>query len=259
METESSNRLRPQIHIISEGKGMNDTFKHVLKHYRVDSIVIVREKHDESRSDSKEEKDIDTASKELFATAKVLDLFIKEIRVSPNDINAIRNEIMKLKEEHKDSDFLFNLTHGKKVIPLHLFTMAVWIDGRPYYVEKDGKILEFNIPRMHADEMNDNENLYSILAILHGNAREPGKGMRFGDLFYKLSEKYVPPRPVKGGRLPKLSKGTVSKWVRRLIESNLIREEFEDGSYKNKLLYMMNDGEFAYEFFRRQKQDSIRK
>jgi hypothetical protein len=252
MNAERADRHRPQIHIISEGKGMNDTFNHVMKNYRVDGIVIVREKHDESRPDPKE-KDIDTASKNLFETAERFKIFFKEIRVPPNDINAVRNEILKLKEEHGDADFLFNLTHGKKVIPLYLFTMAVWIDGKPYYVEKNGEILEFNIPRMHADEMNENENLYSILSILHEYAGKSGRGMGFGDLYYKLSERYVPSRPVKEGRPPRLSKGTVSKWVRTLVESHLARAEFEDGSYKRKMLYLTNDGEFSYEFYRRQK------
>lgn len=259
MENEDSNRRRPQIHIISEGRSMNDTFKYVLKRYRVDGIVIVREKHDESRPDSKGEMDIDNAYRELAGTAEILDVPIEEIRVPSNDISAVRNEILKIREEHKDADFFFNLTHGKKVIPLYLFTMALWIDGKAYYVEKNGEILEFNIPRMHADEMSENENLYSILSILHGTGAGLGRGMRFGDLYYKLSEKYVPSRPFKGGRPPSLSKGTVSKWVRRLVGSNLIREEFEYGSHKNKLLYLTNDGEFSYEFFSRQKQNSIKK
>lgn len=89
---------------------------------------------------------------------------------------------------------------------------------------------------MHADETNENENLFLILSILHEAVGDTGRWMRYGELLDRVSEKYTPSRLFKAGRPPSLSKGTVSKWVRRLTDSNLIRAELEARSHKSKIL-----------------------
>ncbi len=188
----------------------------------------------------------------MRSTAENLDISFEVKHVRQNDISDVRDQTLNLTKEHNNGKFFFNLTHGRKVLPLFLLTMAVWLDGTPYYIDKEQEVIEINIPRMHAEEIASNKNFFSMLKILHEHSNKGERWVRYKDAYAEISKIYVSNKDGKGGRSEKLSMGTYSKWVRRLVEAHLLEQKFEDGSYKQKVLRLTGDGTFTFMFLKDQ-------
>ena len=105
---------------------------------------------------------------------------------------------------------------------------------------------------MHTEEIESNRNLLTILQIIYEKSNHEGSWVRYREVYTELSAQYRPDTTGKGGRQPKLSIGTFSKWTRRLIDSLLISQKFEEGSYKQKMLRLTGDGVFTYMFYKNQ-------
>ena len=239
-------------YIISAGSGMNETFKTALRKYSISSVVIFRETSADGQPNNKIENEINHATSEMRDIAESLSISFEVKHVRQNDISDVRDKILSLNKEFINGRFYFNLTHGRKVLPLYLLTMAVWLDGNPYYIDKGQEVIEINIPRMHAEEIASNKNFFTMLQIIHEHSDNGERWMRYKDAYAEISKKYVSDRASKGGRSEKLSIGTYSKWVRRLTDAHLIDQKYEDGSYKQKILRLTNDGIFTYMFFKNQ-------
>ncbi len=241
-----------QVHIISAGSGMNETFKTALKKYSISSVIVFRETSADGKGNNKIEEEINKATSEMRSTAENLDISFEVKHVRQNDISDVRDQTLNLTKEHNNGKFFFNLTHGRKVLPLFLLTMAVWLDGTPYYIDKEQEVIEINIPRMHAEEIASNKNFFSMLKILHEHSNKGERWVRYKDAYAEISKIYVSNKDGKGGRSEKLSMGTYSKWVRRLVEAHLLEQKFEDGSYKQKVLRLTGDGTFTFMFLKDQ-------
>ena len=240
------------VRVISAGRGMNETFKTALKKYNIDSVIIFREKNEGSIANKTIEGEIDRATSEMRKTADNIGITFDIKYVIPNDINDVREKITDIRERNKNVKYFFNLTHGRKVLPLYLLTMSVWMDGTPYYIDKGQGVIGFNIPRMHADEIASNKNFFLILQILYEYSNDGRQWMRYKDVYYEISNKYVSLRGRQGGRQEKLGMGTFSKWVKKLVESHLIAQKFEEGSNKQKAIKLSDDGIFTYKFYKNQ-------
>lgn len=105
---------------------------------------------------------------------------------------------------------------------------------------------------MHADEIASNKNFFLILQILYEYSNDGRQWMRYKDVYYEISNKYVSLRGRQGGRQEKLGMGTFSKWVKKLVESHLIAQKFEEGSNKQKAIKLSDDGIFTYKFYKNQ-------
>jgi len=241
-----------QVHIISAGKGMNETFKTALKMYSIGSVIVFTEISADGKESKKDEEDINKAVSEVRQIAENLAISFEIKHVRPNDITDVRDQVLNLNKEYNNAKFFFNLTHGRKVLPLYLLTMAVWLDGTPYYIDREQNVIEFNIPRMHAEEIASNKNFFTMLGILHENSEVGGGWVKYKDVYAEISKKYESKRGEKSGRPEKLSMGTYSKWVRRLVEVHLIEQKFVDDSHKQKQLRLTGDGTFTYMLLKNQ-------
>lgn len=248
MKDDSTGKPRNQVHIVSAGKGMNETFKTALREFNIGSIVVFREEASKGKTAKETEEAIDRATSEMRRVAGEIGISFSVKKVKQNNMNDVRDKVLMLTQEFPDGEFYFNLTHGRKILPLFLLTMAVWLDGSPYYIDLEQQVTRISIPRMHGAEIAANPNYMVILRALFENKNGDSNTMRYRDLYSEVSKRFIQNKNAGAGRPGKLHMGTFSKWIRRLIESELIDQKFEDGSYKKKTLGITSDGEFTYKF-----------
>lgn len=248
MDTDNSKVTGKQIHIISAGRGMIETFKTALNKYHIGIIVIFKEDPIKGKFNKESEDEINQAIAEIKRISSDIGIIFTTRLVRQDDMNEVRDKVLELKNEYPTGEFFFNLTHGRKVLPLFLMTMAVWLDGIPYYIDREQHVMEFNIPRMHAAEISANPNYITILGILSKAVSGNSKFVRYKEVFEEVSKTLIPKDSQKAGRPGRLHVGTFSKWIRRLVDSQLIEQRFEKGSYKTKVLSITNDGVFTYKF-----------
>ncbi|EQB68157.1 MAG: hypothetical protein ACYCSO_04860 [Cuniculiplasma sp.] len=239
------------LHIFSAGRSVDSTFIQAVKRYRIDTLVILKTMLGKSESDKKEDMNIENSIRLLRSKAKEIGVATNVITVSEDNANEIRDEILRLKGDFPDAEFYFNITGGKKILSLNLFTMAVWIDAIVYYVDINENILEFTIPRIHSDNLDPNGSYFSILSILFSLSNQGKQAVLYSEVYEKLSEIYRPSTQRSKGKYPKLRRGTFSKLVRYLIEHSLIEEEYKTSNHRNKLLKLTHDGVFTFNFINR--------
>ncbi len=233
-----------KIHVFSSGKSMVKTFKSAVNKYSIDRIVVF----DEVSDDVKGRKEIIGAIDELRKLSGEIGINFDTINIQESDMDDVRDNVIKLTRNHNCKLF-FNLTGGRKILALYLFTMALWVNGDPYYVDRSGKIIELSIPRIHADELYNNQNLVKILSIVHREEEKYGRPIRNSDVFRIAAAEYRPSKKLKEGGNSRLQMGTFSKWVRLLIDRKLLDEQFVENNHKSKMLSITQDGIFAVKFF----------
>ena len=233
-----------RIHVFSSGKSMVETFKSAVNKYSIDRIVVF----DEVSDDIKGRKEIAVAIDELRRLSSEIGINFGTVSIQESNMDDVRDNVIKLTKNYKCKLF-FNLTGGRKILALYLFTMALWVNGDPYYVDRSGKVIELSILRVHAEELDNNQNLAKILSIVNREQEKYGKPIRNSDVFRMAAAEYRPSKRLKEGGNSRLQMGTFSKWVRLLIERNLLNEQFVENNHKSKMLTMTQDGIFAVKFF----------
>lgn len=233
-----------EIHIFSSGRSMVETFKSAVNKYSIDRIVVFVEASD----DAKSRKEIDNAVDELRKLCGEIGIKFDTVKIGENSMDDVRDSVIKLTRE-TDCKLSFNLTGGRKILALYLFTMALWVNGNPYYVDISGRIVELSIPRIHADELTGNPNLVRILSIVNSEQERYGVPVKNSDVFQIAAADYRPNRKLQEGGNSRLQRGTFSKWVRLLIGRKLLEEHYVEDNHKSKTLSITQDGIFAVKFF----------
>lgn len=241
MEKEAS---QEKIHVFSSGKSMVETFKPAVNKFSIDRVVVF----DEASDDIKGRKEIASAMDELRKLCSEIGIMFDVVKIGESSMDDVRDNVIKLTRDHQCKLF-FNLTGGRKILALYLFTMALWVDGNPYYVDRSGKIIELSIPRIHADELAGNPNLVKILTIVNSEQERNGGPIRNSDVYRIAADEYRPSKKLQEGGNSRLQMGTFSKWVRLLIERKLLQEQFVENNHKSKMLSITQDGIFAVKFF----------
>lgn len=236
------------IHIFSGGKSVDSTFSQALKRYRIDHVVVLKGKPGNSEKDKSEDEAIQKSIKVLKDYSDKVGVSVSSIVVSEDDVDNIRDAVLELQRIHPLSEFFFNITGGKKVLSLNLFTMAVWMDATPYYVDMNGDISEFSIPRIHPDNLDPEGPYFSILSIMYSLSKEGKDSVLYSDVFSKLSESYRPTVQRTKGRYPNLRRGTFSKLIRYLIDRGLLEEDYVGSNHRSKELKITRDGVFTFNF-----------
>lgn len=236
---------KKQIHIFSAGGKIVETFKCAVKEYHISRVIVFIEIF-ESKVDQPE---IEGAIESLGKLAKNNGIDFDIVKVPGNNLDGVMEAIVKLKSSFPEDCFYFNLTGGRKVLALYLYTIAIWLDGVPYYVDLSKNILEFKIPKIKRETLRGNPNLEKILFIVSSKQEKSKSEVRFTEVYEELAATYQPlERIVRRGNY-KLSRGTFSKWVRVLIENNLLTEDFVKDNHKIKCLRVTRDGIFALKFY----------
>ena len=236
------------VHIFSGGRSVDSTFSQAIKRYRIDHVVILKGKPGDSDKDKSEDEAIEKSIRALRDYSDKLAVSVSTIVVNEDNVDNIRDEILELQKNHPLSQFFFNITGGKKVLSLNLFTMAVWMDATPYYVDINGNISEFSIPRIHPDNLDPEGPYFSILSLMYSLSNEGKDSVLYSDVFLKLSESYRPTVQRTKGRYPHLRRGTFSKLIRYLIERGLLEEDYVGFNHRSKELKITRDGVFTFNF-----------
>lgn len=237
---------KEQIHIYSPGKNIGETFKAAVKKYHIDRIIVFKEILENDKSGD----DIENAIEDLRTKARNNGIEFDITKVHGNSMEEVMENIVRLRDQYPSDSFYFNLTGGRKVLALYLYTMAIWLDGFPYYVDISGDIIEFSIPRIHREILRSNPNLVKILSIIYNIQKTPEAMIKNADVYEELAKSYQPSEKSNRKGNYKLSRGTFSKWIRLLIENQLISENFMDNNHKSKFLSITRDGIFALRFFK---------
>lgn len=237
---------KEQIHIYSPGKNIGETFKAAVKKYHIDRIIVFKEILENEKSGD----DIEKAINDLRTKAGNNGIEFEITKVRGNSMEEVMENILRLRDQFPDDSFFFNLTGGRKVLALYLYTMAIWLDGFPYYVDISGDIIEFSIPKIHREILRGNPNLVKILSIIYKKQEVLETMIKNADVYEELAKSYQPSEKSNRKGNYKLSRGTFSKWIRLLIENQLISENFVENNHKSKFLSISRDGIFALRFFR---------
>ncbi len=189
--------------------------------------------------------------------------------IPPADASA-RDAVVKIRNEHPDAKFSFDLSAGSKDLSMALFAVALWVEGDAFYAfggrGKETGNTELVVPKISPGSMAANPNYIRILQTL---SRTPGKQeparrvLPRHYIFTQLEPFYVPVRkkgvnliPSATGRtdlktgkramVPKLSQGTCSSLLNTLAGWDLIQEiPGPDNNRKEKYYQITSGGELA--------------
>jgi hypothetical protein len=262
------------IHIISAGENIHTAYPAAFRILPTITRTIVFA--DSSIYEKSSNQDIEKtrhATRNAIETVKEIStsLFILSTRelIFPPAYPAVRDAVTRIRREHPDARFTFDLSGGSKPLCLALFSFAPWLDGGVYsaFDEKIARIIP--LPDRSVRTLLANPNYQTILAILIRMSRReqgtPKEWVTRQYIFKQLWSVYVPSRtkkpkpedpvvpPVKykGGRKPAfdLKHGTFSDFMRTLIEAGLIMEKISADSKREKIYKITESGETAFRFF----------
>ena len=173
----------------------------------------------------------------------------------PADVTA-RDAILKIKKEHPDARFSFDLSAGSKDMCMALFALSLWVQGDAYYTFADRKGAaagaKLAVPRTPAETVAANPNYLKILQTLYntpGKQDHPLRVVPRSYLFNQLSAAYIPMRKKgvkvaantmgktdlytgKKAVMHKLSQGTCSSFLNTLAGWDMV-QELPEGSVSN--------------------------
>lgn len=195
--------------------------------------------------------------------------FSREL-IFPPTYGSVRTALAKIRREHPDARFTFDLSGGSKELCLALFAFAPWLGGEVYASFDEKTARHVPLPDRTTGSLLANPNHQTILAILlmrrgakTGAAATPWVSRQY--VYQQLYSYYVPTRtkkakpgdpkkPVihyKKGEKPaaELSHATFSGFIRTLRDAGLIQEGYTPESRKEKSYRITEAGETAFRFF----------
>lgn len=238
------------IHIFSAGRSVDKTFVSANKKFQIDRVFVFLDVHN-NKPDAQEDSNIKSSNKKLKEIGLSVGIQVSDINVDADNLHDVRDKILDIRDRYPESEFYFNITGGKKVLSLNLFTMSVWINGSAYYVEKDGAIFEFSVPRIQPESLDPESLKFKVLSIVNKATKGENGFILYSEAFDEFKEVYKPKRQNDSGRYPVARKGTFSKLVRALIEDGLLKEDYLELSHKIKILNITSDGIFTFNFVKR--------
>lgn len=240
-----NNFTRPKIiHVMSAGAGIIGTFPVALKHFQMDEVVIMTDVKVDSEVDDESRKVVE-AIKEIFRMANSVHLKSSIIEVDDISIGEIMTKFITVYAKNPAAEYFFNVTGGKKPLSLGLFMASVWVGGTCYYVDKGNDVndvRELQVPRMHLNDVRNNPNYESMLAMLEAEG-----GMDLKLMYEKMQCKYVPMRSTDGSQKRKFSRPTMTKWIKQLAEWDLI-EVNQGRNQREKMITLTDSGKFTARF-----------
>jgi len=262
------------VHIISAGENIHTAYPATFRILPTitHTIVFVESSVHEKSSNPDIEKIRHVTRNAIEAVKEIsTSLSIPHSReiIYPPTYPAVRDAVARIRREHPDARFTFDLSGGSKPLCMALFSFAPWLEGEVYSTFDEKNARNIPLPDRPVRTMLANPNYQTILAILiRMHRREQGtlkKWVTRQYIFKQLWSMYVPSRtkkpkpgdppvpPVKNkkGITPAfdLKHGTFSDFMRTLMDAGLIMERISSDSKREKIYQITESGETAFRFF----------
>jgi len=264
------------IHIISAGEAIHNAFAVTIRDHPDITHAFVfadTELYTNNRSDAEAIRTQKEAARDAVnkvkAHAKALRIPASLVYVNqPADLSA-RDSVLKIKKEHPDARFSFDLSAGSRDLVMALFAISIWVEGDAYYpfsVRKtEVAAAKIAVPKTPANVVTANPNYTKILQILY---RTPGKTeilpriLSRHYIFTQFETFYIPVRKKgvkvevtrtktdlytgKRAIIPLLSQGTFTSLLNTLSGWDMIEEVSGPASNRKEKCYRITPtGEFA--------------
>ena len=177
------------------------------------------------------------------------------------DQDIIRGTILKIRNDHKDAQFSFNVTGGTALFSTSLFLMAIWLGGRVCITRIEDPFIELRIPKMSLKELEENPDLMKIIRILGGESKNKirmndkddtrNKSSRMNDTWIRNKEILRELDVIKSvsERVSKNDQVNQTRDMKKLISWDLVEEKKEG---RESLYRLTSDGIFAHNIFKEQ-------
>jgi hypothetical protein len=190
--------------------------------------------------------------------------------VYPPAYPAVRDMLTKIRREHPDARFTFDLSGGSKPLCMALLAFAPWLDGGVSAAFDEKTPRSVPLPDRSVRTLLANPNYQTILAML----LRPGKHKPEAGIYQWVAREYLykqlwsvytpsrtkkpkpsdsPAQPVtyKRGRKPaaELTHGTFSDFMQALTDAGLVTQEISMDPGRQKGYRITESGEIAFRFF----------
>lgn len=177
------------------------------------------------------------------------------------DQDIIRGTILKIRNDHKEAEFSFNVTGGTALFSTSLFLMAIWLGGRVCITRTEDTFIELKIPKMSLKELEENPDLMKIIRVLGGESKNKirvsdndetrKKNSRIHDTWMRNKEILRELDVIKSvsERVGKNDQVNQTRDMKKLISWDLVEEKKEG---RENLYRLTSDGILAYNIFKEQ-------
>ena len=206
---------------------------------------ILRDSEDDSEFLKQEKPKIRSAIEKVksFVEADCRKKFILE-PLEELDQDIIRAKVMKIRNQHKEADFAFNVTSGTALFSVSLMLMGIWLNGTICITRENKPLVKLRVPKMSLTEIENEPELMAIINVLgsyNAASREtwvPNKMLaRDLGLIENISE-----------RIGNNDRLKLNRWKNTLTtEWNLVEGMGEGRTVSYRLT---DDGLFAYNIFK---------
>ena len=254
------------VHIISAGENIHKAYTAAIRDLGDISHTFVfadTEIYTNSARDDEKTQALKTAMRDAVTGVKSISASLKIpcplIYVTPPAFAFACDALHKIRVEHPDAKYSFDLSAGSKDLSMALFLISFWLEGDAYYAFGDrkgeGTPLKLAVPKVPARDVWANQNYMKILSVLGSTpgVKEPSpRVLPRNYIFTQLESFYVPVRKKgvnvassnktnlntgKKAVIPILSQGTFSNILKIMVAGDLIREESAPDSNRKEKNY----------------------
>ena len=261
------------VHIISAGETIYPSYAATVRDHPdithtfvfADTEIYTNSARDDERTKAKK-----TAARDAVTEVKSISASLKIpcplIYVTPPAFASACDAVQKIRREHPDAKYSFDLSAGSKDLGIALFVISLWLEGDAYYAftdrKGDGGPAKLAVPKTPARDIWANPNYMKILSLLGytpGVQAPKPRMLPRHYLFTQLESFYVPVRKKgvkiannKAGKtnlytgkkavIPILSQGTFTDILSIMKELDLIREDSGQGNNRKEKYYRITPG-----------------
>lgn len=248
---------KEHILFISAGAHIDETYSITVQNLNPTHVFVLAENKifepDASTDEPyfiEEKPKIREAIQNLEKKVETEDLREYQLIIFPElDQDVIRDLIIKIRNEHKDADYSFNITAGTALFSTSLFLMAIWLGGKACITRSKFHFLELKIPKMSVKELESYPDLMKIVLALGTKINNKNIGsddgwMRNKELLVKLGVIAAERERAKNADKVNHTRDMDKLKAWEFIEERKTGREME---YR-----LSSDGIFAYNIFREQ-------
>lgn len=257
-------KISMHVHFISSGENIHNTFPTTLRSLNgiTDVVIVVEESiFQDDPNDSPHLKETKPKLREsIEGVCEICEkarIHCTVARTPDTTLECVRDSILPLTVNRPDAKLSFNLSGGTKMLTLSLYTLAIWLDGDVYLTPRSGNFEHFSIPKMHLNDVRDNPNLTTALFYLGDNNVNNStfteeQNWKLGKDFARyMKNNYTPKKSEDDRKMDrKPNRSSISKFIFRLEEWDLIEERVSPKSKREKEYRITRDGLFALAILR---------